>query len=58
MEKVRTELKSAVIQKQRDPRLTGHVDALEKSISGAVAVIGQAAVGEKLDAGVAALTGR
>ena len=61
LEEVRTELKSAVNPKMLGvtPRLTERIDALEKSMSGAVAAqSGQAAVGEKLDAGVSSLTGR
>ena len=55
----RTELKSAATQNARvDPRLAQRIDALETSISGAVAVqSSQAAAGEKMD-GVAALTAR
>ena len=57
---LRTELKSAPPENPAtDPALLARLDALEKSLSGAVAAqTGQAAAGEKLDAGVSALTTR
>ncbi|MGB0632390.1 MAG: COG4223 family protein, partial [Alphaproteobacteria bacterium] len=61
LEELRTELKSAPPPETPalDPQLVARLDALEKSMSGAVAAqSGQAAAGQKLDAGVAALTAR
>ena len=61
LEELRAELKSASTPETPapDPALLARLDALEKSLSGAVAAqSGQAAAGQKLDAGVAALTAR